>query len=106
MTDQNIARTCRIFVPPHYQTGTAYPLVMAFHGWGGDENEFLGGQECHDPGGRARIHRTIALLIGLPHRGYLEIRGKAGNIPVLLITGTHEFGWAWKLVRDYFDAQS
>ena len=49
MTDQNIACTCRIFVPPHYQTGTAYPLVMAFHGWGGDENEFLGDRNVTIP---------------------------------------------------------
>jgi len=41
MTDQNVTRTYRVFVPSRYQPGTAYPLVMVFHGWGGDENEFL-----------------------------------------------------------------
>ena len=42
MTDQNVTRTYRVFVPSSYESGTAYPLVMVFHGWGGDENEFLG----------------------------------------------------------------
>jgi poly(3-hydroxybutyrate) depolymerase len=42
MTDQNVARTYRVFVPSRYKPGTANPVVMVFHGWGGDENEFLG----------------------------------------------------------------
>lgn len=42
MTDQNLTRIYRVFVPSHYRTGTPYPLVLVFHGWGGDENEFLG----------------------------------------------------------------
>ncbi len=42
MTDQNVTRTYRVFVPSGYKPGIAYPLVMVFHGWGGDENEFLG----------------------------------------------------------------
>jgi poly(3-hydroxybutyrate) depolymerase len=41
MTDQGAARTYRVLVPSGYEPGTAYPLVMLFHGWGGDENEFL-----------------------------------------------------------------
>ena len=41
LTDQNVIRTYRILVPLHYQPDAAYPLVIAFHGWGGDENEFL-----------------------------------------------------------------
>jgi polyhydroxybutyrate depolymerase len=41
MTDQNETRTYRVFVPSGYKPGTAYPVVMVFHGWGGDENEFL-----------------------------------------------------------------
>ena len=41
MKDQHVARTYRVFVPSRYQPGVAYPLVMVFHGWGGDENEFL-----------------------------------------------------------------
>jgi poly(3-hydroxybutyrate) depolymerase len=42
MTDQNLTRTYRVFVPSRYKPDTAYPLVVVFHGWGGDENEFLG----------------------------------------------------------------
>ncbi len=42
MTDQKVTRTYRVFVPSRYKPDTAYPLVMVFHGWGGDENEFLG----------------------------------------------------------------
>jgi poly(3-hydroxybutyrate) depolymerase len=42
MADQNVSRTYRVFVPSGYQSNNAYPLVMVFHGWGGDENEFLG----------------------------------------------------------------
>ena len=42
MTDQNVMRTYRVFVPSSYRPSIAYPLVMVFHGWGGDENEFLG----------------------------------------------------------------
>ena len=41
MTDQNVTRTYRVFVPSNYKPGISYPLVMVFHGWGGDENEFL-----------------------------------------------------------------
>jgi polyhydroxybutyrate depolymerase len=204
-TDQNVARTYRVFVPARYKPDTAYPLVMAFHGWGGDENEFLGDEHvtrlankrgyivvaprglgsagpdsnrnswsfrgsttglagtaeaaaicdaartpdftypscrnvarntcswthcqaddvaftvalvhevesrlCVDSarvyaaggsnGGMfswelgqdvasAPVFRAIASLIGLPHRGYLDAPGKAGGLPVLLITGTHD----------------
>lgn len=42
MTDQNVTRTYRVFVPSGYKPGTAFPLVLVFHGWGGNENEFLG----------------------------------------------------------------
>jgi poly(3-hydroxybutyrate) depolymerase len=42
LTDQNVTRTYRVFVPSGYKPGIAHPLVMVFHGWGGDENEFLG----------------------------------------------------------------
>jgi polyhydroxybutyrate depolymerase len=41
MMDQNVTRTYRVFVPSAYKPGTAYPLAMVFHGWGGDESEFL-----------------------------------------------------------------
>jgi polyhydroxybutyrate depolymerase len=45
MTDQSITRTYRVFVPSRYQPGAAYPLVIVFHGWGGDENESLGDEK-------------------------------------------------------------
>jgi len=205
MTDQNVIRAYRVFVPSSYRPSTAYPLVMVFHGWGGNENEFLGdknvttladqrgyivvaprglgsaspdsnpnswsfrgsttglsetsegGAICdpaHTPnftypsckniarntcswtqcqaddvafaltlvsdiesrvcvdttrvfasggsnGGMftwelgqnaasAPIFRAIASLIGLPHRGYLDMPGKTGSMPVLVITGTRD----------------
>ena len=214
MTDQNLTRTYRLFLPSGYRPGISHPLVMVFHGWGADENEFLGDNNvttladqrgyiviaprglgsaapdsnrnswsfrgsttglagttghgashtgtaaaaicnvartpnftypscrnvarntcswtqcqaddvvfalalikevesklCVDTarvfasggsnGGMftwelgqnsasAPIFRAIASLIGLPHRGYLETPGKAGGMPVLIITGTHD----------------
>jgi polyhydroxybutyrate depolymerase len=41
MVDQNVTRSYRVQVPSRYEPGTAHPLVVVFHGWGGDENEFL-----------------------------------------------------------------
>jgi poly(3-hydroxybutyrate) depolymerase len=41
MTDQNVTRTYRVFLPSGYRPIVVHPLVMVFHGWGGDENEFL-----------------------------------------------------------------
>lgn len=40
--DQNETRTYRVFVPSGYRPGVAHPVVIVFHGWGGNENEFLG----------------------------------------------------------------
>lgn len=34
--------------------------------------------------------RAIAPLIGLPHRGYLDGKGRADDLPALLITGTED----------------
>jgi polyhydroxybutyrate depolymerase len=202
MTDQHVPRTYRVFVPSGYKPNTAYPLVMVFHGWGGDENEFLGDRNvtaladrrgyivvaprglgsaapdsnrnswsfrgsmtglagagaicdptrtanytypscrniarntcswtqcqaddvaftltlvneiesrlCVDParvfasggsnGGMfswelgqnadsAPVFRAIAPLIGLPHRGYVNMPGKSGGLPVLVITGLRD----------------
>jgi poly(3-hydroxybutyrate) depolymerase len=42
MMDQNVTWTHRVFVPSGLNSSTARPLIMVFHGWGGDENEFLG----------------------------------------------------------------
>jgi polyhydroxybutyrate depolymerase len=68
MTDQNIARTYRILVPSRYKPGSAHPLIMVFHGWGGDENEFLGDTDV----------TTLA-----DQRGYIVVapRGLGSNAP-------------------------
>jgi poly(3-hydroxybutyrate) depolymerase len=42
--DQGIARTYQLFVPSSYRQDTPAPLVAVFHGWGGDEDEFLGSE--------------------------------------------------------------
>ena len=39
--DQNLARIYRLFVPARYRPNSPLPLIVVFHGWGGDENEFL-----------------------------------------------------------------
>jgi polyhydroxybutyrate depolymerase len=40
--EQNgIAREFRVRLPTGYRTDQAYPLIVLFHGWGGDEGEFL-----------------------------------------------------------------
>ena len=42
LSDQGVTRRYRIHVPSRYDPAIARPLVLVFHGWGGDENEFLG----------------------------------------------------------------
>jgi polyhydroxybutyrate depolymerase len=42
MEHGGITRTFRVHVPRGYKAGVAAPLVLIFHGWGGNENEFLG----------------------------------------------------------------
>lgn len=37
-----LTRTYRLHVPTGYSRTTPSPLVAIFHGWGGDENEFIG----------------------------------------------------------------
>ena len=37
-----LTRTFRVFVPDSHSDTTPAPLVLAFHGWGGSVNEFLG----------------------------------------------------------------
>jgi polyhydroxybutyrate depolymerase len=68
ITDQNVTRTYRVFVPSAYKPSSAYPLVMVFHGWGGNENEFLGN----------KIVRTLA-----DQRGYIVVapRGLGSAAP-------------------------
>jgi polyhydroxybutyrate depolymerase len=68
VTDQNIARTYRILVPSRYKPGSAYPLIMVYHGWGGDENEFL-------------ADKDVAVLAD--ERGYIVVapRGLGSTTP-------------------------
>jgi polyhydroxybutyrate depolymerase len=42
MSNQNIDRTFRVHVPGGDAPGEGWPLAVIFHGWGGNENEFLG----------------------------------------------------------------
>jgi poly(3-hydroxybutyrate) depolymerase len=42
LADQGLTRRYRLHVPSHYDPMSAHPLVVVFHGWGGDEHEFLG----------------------------------------------------------------
>lgn len=41
MQHDGIERAYRVAVPPGYVPEREYPLILLFHGWGGDENEFL-----------------------------------------------------------------
>jgi len=40
-TDDDLTRTYRIHIPTGYEPAKPTPLALVFHGWGGDENEFL-----------------------------------------------------------------
>jgi len=42
LEQDGIARQFRVRLPAGYRTDQAYPLIVLFHGWGGDEREFLG----------------------------------------------------------------
>jgi poly(3-hydroxybutyrate) depolymerase len=42
MDHDGIERTYRVFVPDGYQADKPGPVVFIFHGWGGNENAFLG----------------------------------------------------------------
>ena len=44
LEDQGVLRTYELFVPSSYDPATPAPLVALFHGWGGNENEFLGAE--------------------------------------------------------------
>jgi polyhydroxybutyrate depolymerase len=41
MDYDGLIRTFRVHVPRGYDMNTPAPLVMMYHGWGGDENDFL-----------------------------------------------------------------
>ena len=43
-----LERTFRVFVPSTHDPAVPAPLVLAFHGWAGDENEFLGSAAVRD----------------------------------------------------------
>lgn len=38
----DVERRFRVYVPANYDPTTPAPLVLAFHGWGGDRDEFIG----------------------------------------------------------------
>lgn len=42
MTRNGFTRRFRVHVPANYDPSIHTPLIVAFHGWGGDEDEFLG----------------------------------------------------------------
>jgi len=64
----HMTRTFRVHVPTGYKTSNPAPLVAIFHGWGGNENEFLG-------------NRTVASLAS--QRGYILVapRGLGSGAP-------------------------
>jgi predicted esterase len=53
----------RIFVPANYDKSKKWPLVVALHGMGGDENSFFGG---YNNGELKRIAETRGYLIACP----------------------------------------
>ncbi len=63
-----LQRTYRVHVPDSYEPGQAAPLVVLFHGWGGDENDYL----------------DVPLVISeADQRGYILVasRGVGSGIP-------------------------
>lgn len=58
MQHEGISRTFRVHVPRGYGEGRPAPLVMMFHGWGGDENEFIANEEI-----RAEADRRGYILL-------------------------------------------
>jgi polyhydroxybutyrate depolymerase len=42
LAHHGLTRSFRLFVPPQYRPGVPARLVFLFHGWGGNEDEFLG----------------------------------------------------------------
>ena len=41
LNSQGVERAFRVHTPTGYASETEYPLIIAFHGWGGDTGEFL-----------------------------------------------------------------
>jgi len=54
-----LTRTFRLYVPPGYRRGVPAPMVVVFHGWGGNEDEFLGESAVIDAA-RARGYILVA----------------------------------------------
>ena len=42
MNHGGVARTFRVHVPNGFNNDSPAPLILVFHGWGGNEDEFLG----------------------------------------------------------------
>lgn len=53
-----LERRYRVSVPPHHDAAHPQRLVMVFHGWGGDESEFL-----DEPGVAAEANRRGYVLV-------------------------------------------
>jgi polyhydroxybutyrate depolymerase len=41
ITHNGIDRQMRVYIPSSYKSDTPSPMILAFHGWGGGENDFL-----------------------------------------------------------------
>ncbi len=41
LNSQRVARAFRVHTPANYDSNAEHPLIIAFHGWGGDTGEFL-----------------------------------------------------------------
>jgi poly(3-hydroxybutyrate) depolymerase len=48
MTFNGVERQFRIYLPANYSSANPSSLLLGFHGWGGDENEFLSSQIVRD----------------------------------------------------------
>jgi hypothetical protein len=47
LEQEGIARQFRVRLPAGYSSDQAYPLIVLFHGWGGDEVSFWTMQQCN-----------------------------------------------------------
>ncbi|MCP4919005.1 MAG: hypothetical protein GY913_19040 [Proteobacteria bacterium] len=61
MEHGGLSRSFRVFVPEAHDPDTPAPLVLAFHGWGGDEDAFLGSAAVRAESD-ARGHLVVAPL--------------------------------------------
>jgi poly(3-hydroxybutyrate) depolymerase len=80
-----LARTYRIYNPGNHDTSKPAPLVLLFHGWGSDEDEFLDDRTVRQEASR---------------RGYVLVapRGLGSGEP-----DNSNNSWSWKLVMGFFD---